>query len=128
MDNKKIDELYLRVKYLQKLVNNIEKSDLESMESDIYNNLSDDKKIDFELSNLIVSKEIINDSESLFKRIAENIKALIEDEKNNNVDNTSELKKQITLLQVLLNKQIGFYESLSEIDKDYIEKSLNIRR
>lgn len=128
MDKKKIEEMYLRIKYKLKILNSIEKDKLQQIESDVYNNLSDEERIAFELNNLRLDKNSKDDIEAIFNKIVENIKALLEDEKKNGVDHTSEIKKQITLAQLLLNKQIGFYEILGEIDKDYIENSLSFRR
>ena len=128
MDKKKIEEMYLRIKYKLKILNSIEKDKLQQIESDVYNNMSDEERIAFELNNLRLDKNSKDDIEAIFNKIVENIKALLEDEKKNGVDHTSEIKKQITLAQLLLNKQIGFYEILGEIDKDYIENSLSFRR
>ena len=127
-NKKKIEEMYLRIKYKLKILNNIERDKLQQIESDVYNNMSDEERIAFELNNLRLDKNSKDDIEAIFNKIVENIKALLEDEKKNGVDHTSEIKKQITLAQLLLNKQIGFYEILGEIDKDYIENSLSFRR
>lgn len=119
MDSKNIikqyNNLYLKLMYNKKIFSKFSKEELNKIELDIYDNKKDIDKINYEIENIfnyVQKLDIDNENYILYKKLMVAINIELKKEK---ID-YSKVRNLITLCQLLLNLDFGFYNTFEKID------------
>lgn len=109
-------KLYLKLTYNKKLFSKISLDELDKFELEIYENKNDLEKINYEVDNILNHVKIldlkIGDEYILYKKIMTTINLELQRE----IIDYEKLRKLITMCQLLLDLDVGFYNTLTKIN------------
>jgi len=117
------DILYIKVKYNQKKLNLIADEELSLIENKIYGNKTEVEKIVLEFECIIEHlKKTGNSRIEVFEQILKSIKEM----PSLSSDIIEALKKLISIVEIDLNMNYGFFNAVKYSDTDTIEKVKNM--
>lgn len=133
-NNKKIDDkknFIAKLIYNKKIVNDYDSEELNTLENTIYKDMNEYEKVKYEIENLYDYDIKLNNYENIKikRRLEDEIVSLYKEyEITKSNEYLEKLKEIISALQILLDEDYGFYNTVKNFDDlffNYIDEVIN---
>ena len=113
---KDYNRLYYKILYNKRIFDSLSKEELSKIENSIYKSIDEKKKIECELKYL---SNLDEKYDKAYLKLYRHILELINKEKEKENPDYNEIKRLISILQIMFNEDLGFYNAFLSIDKAY---------